>query len=372
MKKLGYYVFAIFYYLFRVCSIKKNKVFYIMTHDSSKGSNVGVVLERLKIAKRYEFYGIRKEDKKAGLSGMISFFILKPYHLATSSIVLQDNVFMPMAYLKFHKDVKIIQLWHGTGTIKKFGQSVNTGSLAQLEKRANSTITHLIVNSQLSKNESKEAFGVLEDKIYTFGLPRTDILFDLEKREEQLSQFYESYPKLKGKRIILYAPTFRDKEVNAPKLQLDINRLLDDLTEDYCIALRLHPFVAKAFYIEDISQYADRVINVSDYPDINGLMLASYLLITDYSSLIFEYCLLEKPMIFYPYDLDEFSNQGRGFYHDYKEYVPGPIVTDTVGLGVLIKKDQYDTKLINKFKNENYQYLDGKSTQRLWEEMNDK
>lgn len=380
MKKIGYLVFASFYYIFCMCPVKKNKVFYIMTHDSSKGSNVGVMIERLKEEGNYKFHGIAKEETKIikgkldqtgfgrfldKLLHCILFFTRKPYNLATSSIILQDNVFMPMAYIKFRKSVKVIQLWHGTGTIKKFGQSVNIGQVAKMEKNANETITHLIVNSELSKIQSKEAFGVEENRIKVLGLPRTDMFFDDDKKEWILNEFYGVYPQLKNKKIMLYAPTFRDEEIATPKVELDISYLLEHTPKDYVLALKLHPFVAHSFIMDTDSTYQDRIINVSNYHDINGLMLASYLLITDYSSIIFEYCLLQKPMIFFAYDLDYFTKDGRGFYENYEEYVPGPIVYSTQDLVAYLQKGEFDIKRGYQFMIENYKHTDGKATERI-------
>ena len=155
-----------------------------MTHDGSKDGNVAVVVDYLKKQdKDYSFQFIKKEDrrlvKKPGIwKGKLSFFIAKPYHLATSAYVLLDNTFLPMAYIRFSKRVRVVQLWHGTGTIKRFGQDVNTGQLKKLEYLANSRITHLIVNSEQSKKEYSGSFGVAEDKVFVYGLPRTDLFFD--------------------------------------------------------------------------------------------------------------------------------------------------------------------------------------------------
>ena len=122
--------------MFRLfCKINPKKVFGIMTHDGSKNGNVGVMLDYLREhGEGYIFHTIKKADRKMVkdfhiLKGKLSFFIVKPYHLATSRFVLMDNIFLPLAYLRFSKNVRVIQLWHGTGTIKRFGQDVNTGKI---------------------------------------------------------------------------------------------------------------------------------------------------------------------------------------------------------------------------------------------------
>lgn len=337
-----------------------------MTHDSSPGSSVGTVIEALrKKTDKYQYIYMKKSDRESAREHLVkefcSFFIVKAYHLATASYVLQDNIFLPIAYLRFSKSVKIVQLWHGTGTIKKFGQDANEGSLKKLEWKANQTITHLIVNSEYTKEQYAKSFGVPLERIFIWGLPRTDELFSDAVRAEKSQTFYEQYPNLTGKRLVLYAPTFRDQEVEDPKMELDIEYLEKNTSEDIVYLVKLHPFVAANFTRED----SERFVNVSSYGDINTLLFVSDILITDYSSIIFEYCILERPMIFYAYDLENFSENGRGFYEDYYSYVPGPVVTESVKIAELIDTGFDYSNRVKVFKKRSYSYLDGHSVQRF-------
>ncbi len=374
MKTIGYLIFAGFFYFFRLfSSIKPKKVFGIMTHDGSIDSNVGSMVDYLsQRGEGYYFHFIKKADRKGikdlrGWKSIISFFIVKPYHMATSKYILLDNIFLPMAYMKFSEKVLVVQLWHGTGTIKKFGQDVNTGRLKSLEKRANGCVTHLIVNSEETKTQYGEAFGISSDKVFVYGLPRTDIFFNQDKIEERRMKFYHQYPDLKGKKLILYAPTFRDEEQDKPMLALGLAKVHEDLPKDFILLLRLHPFVMEALSKDGlVLPEAENVVSMSSYPDINTLLLVSDYLITDYSSVIFEFCLMEKPMIFYAYDLEEFSDSGRGFYRPYEEYVPGPVVKDTEGVLAYLDEDNFDSGRVKAFVNDNYKYLDGKSAERLY------
>lgn len=374
MKTIGYLIFAGFYYLYRLfCPVNHKKVFCIMTHDSGRDDNVFALAEYLKQQKEgYTFHYIGKTDSASAKSlhimrGKLSFFIVKPYHLATASYVLLDNVFLPMAYINFRKEVKLIQLWHGTGTIKRFGQDVNKGRLGKLEKKANNRLTHLIVSSEATKAIYAKAFGIDEDKVFTYGLPRTDILLDRNRLQKRAVEFYRQYPQLAGKRLILYAPTFRDNERGDCRAITDIYKISRSLP-DYIILLRLHPHVAKVF--EKAEQLAagrsENLVSVSSYPDINTLLLVADCLITDYSSIIFEYCLLNKPMIFYAYDLEEFDKMGRGFYRNYKEYVPGPVAGNIDELVALIRNDRLPTDKLQNFVEEHYKYLDGRSCERIY------
>ena len=175
---------------------------------------------------------------------------------------------------------------------------------------------------------------------------------------------------LSGKKIILYAPTFRDDEVNNPKLHIDILKLLSKLDDDSIIFLRLHPFVSMAFSHKNIS---DRVVNVSDYSDLYELMAVSDGLITDYSSLIFDYCVLDRPMYFFADDIVDFGLNGRGFYLDYNKDLPGIIPMTEEELGDIISKDLLQgesekIKLIRReFVKKYYKWLDGNSAKRVYE-----
>lgn len=363
---MGYWIYAFFFYMFRLFPRKKGKVFCVMTHDGSAGSSVGVVVEALrKKSDYYQFVFMKKSDwenaKTHVIKAFCSFFIAKSYHMATASYILLDNIFLPMAYLRFNKNVKVVQLWHGTGTIKKFGQDSNVGEVKRLEYMANQKITHLIVNSEYTKVQYAKAFGVKADRVYIWGLPRTDELFSDSVKQKKIEKFYEQYPYLREKKLVLYAPTFRDREVEQPKMMLDVEYLENHTPEDVFYLVKLHPFVAKQYQNED----SKRFLNVSLYEDINTLLFVSDILITDYSSIIFEYAVLEKPIIFYAYDLDEFSEEGRGFYEDYKTYVPGKVVTETREIAELIQKENLSDEKIIKFKKESFAYLDGCSMKRL-------
>lgn len=375
-KTLGYYLFAIIYYICRPLPLKKRRVLAISTHDDGGGSNVSLVVKALQELKQgYTFSYITKGQTLEvkgfrSISGLLSFFFTKPYQLARAEIILLDNVFLPMAYLKVKDRVKVIQLWHGTGTIKKFGQDVNQGKLKRLEFKANQNITHLIVNSEETKKLYGKAFGVSSERIYSIGLPKTD---ELLERLTQKSNGQEDFEKKslylkhhipENAKLILYAPTFRDHERQDPKLFGRLEDILKILPAEYVLGLRLHPFVAEAFRDQPLP---DRTYQMSFEPDINSLILASDGLITDYSSILFEYCLLDKPMVFLAYDLEEFSDQGRGFYYDYKDYVPGPLVRTGAEAGRCFVKDDFDKDRICRFRERSYSNLDGNATNRLLE-----
>lgn len=113
------------------------------------------------------------------------------------------------------------------------------------------------------------------------------------------------------------------------------------------------------------SQDNDEFIDVTDYPEEKDLLLLADVLITDYSSIMIEYALLNKPIIFYPYDYEYYVKEERGFYFDYMDTVPGPIAHSPQDIVKIIKEKDYDFDKIKEFTKMEFDYLDGNSTNRI-------
>lgn len=367
MKEIGYHIFAFFYQILKLLPIKKNSAFLVMTHDGGREGNVGVTASYMRHFYHTKLYGLRRQDTefhgKEGIKRILRFFFLKPLQMARAEYIFMDNAFLPMAYLKIRSQTTVVQLWHGTGTIKKFGQDVNQGKLFELEKKANQNLDYVIVSSDATKELYAGCFGVAQDQVKVLGLPRTDLLFSQKELQKRRKQFLEQYPELENKKLILYAPTFRDQETEHPRMMLDLDQMAKNLPKEYCLGLRLHPFVARQFQMDE--RYQGKIYDFSTYDNLNTLLMSTDILISDYSSIIFEYCVFGRPMIFYAYDLEEFSDHGRGFYKDYESYVPGPVVRTTQELLDVVKDQKWDMNYLKKFFEQAYQYQDGRSTKRV-------
>lgn len=365
LKKIGYFLFALCFTMFRIAPLNRNKVFFVATHDDSEEGNIGIVagaIRRCMPEKKCVF--LTKGD---GIRHPFSFFFGKAFHMATAATIFLDNEFMPMAYTRISHRAKVVQLWHGTGTIKKFGLDSDTGEVARLAKKANRRLTHLIVNSEMTKKQYAGAFGVPVERIYMLGLPRTDLILNKEKMHQLGETFYRRYPELEGKHCSLYAPTFRDSEVDNPVIGLDFDSFLSCMKEDEVLLVRLHPHVAANCPISIWERYRGKIVNVSDYPGVATLMAVSQRLITDYSSIIFEYCLLDREILFYAYDYENFQKEGRNFYESYPDFVPGPVAYDQQELERLWCEHQLDHQQLQVFRKNMFRYLDQNATKRLLE-----
>jgi CDP-glycerol:poly(glycerophosphate) glycerophosphotransferase (EC 2.7.8.12) len=160
-----------------------------------------------------------------------------------------------------------------------------------------------------------------------YGYPRNDLMYHPEK-EKIASEIKRKLHIPEGKKTILYAPTWRDDEYYGRgeykfTLKLDLKLLKKELGNDYIVLLRTHYFIADKL---DVTGLEDFVVNVSNYDDITELYLISDILITDYSSVFFDYANLRRPILFYTYDLEKYRDMLRGFYLDIEKDLPGPLL----------------------------------------------
>lgn len=334
-----------------------------MIHQSHFQGNLRYIWEELQERDNFECSLISKDEYRSGtLKSLLNLFLVKTRQLATSQYIFLNDNFLPLAFMNFHPQSKVVQLWHAAGAFKKFGLSAPTDpNLVELEQKIALKLDYVVVSSQNVAPYYMEAFGVEEEKILPLGIPRTDYYFQEHDLESLRYKFEKLYPASKKKKLILYAPTFRED----PKLDenllnnLDMELFQEKLGEEYILAVRLHP------QINQEQELSPGVINLTDYPDEKELLLLTDILITDYSSIMVEYALLEKPMIFYPYDLEFYEFYERGFYHDYHELVPGPIARSNQELVDIIKENKYNLGKIRDFKKSQFDHVDGKSSRRV-------
>lgn len=291
------------------------------------------------------------------------------YHLATSRYFFIDDYYFPIYVVKPRKRTEIVQLWHAAGSFKKFGYSTlgkTFGSSSEYLKhvKIHSNYSKVIVSSSEVIPHYAEAFNMPAERIFPLGVPRTDFFFQSHKHKKIKARFYQKYPELKDKKLILYAPTFRGKshQQNEFHCPIDIHLLNQEIGDRYALLVHLHPYIRSGMNID--SRDKDFAYLMSGPFGIEGLMVLSDLLVTDYSSVIFEYSLLNRPMAFFADDLEDYLNE-RDFYHDYKEFIPGPIFTESKALAEWLKNGEFDLKGIEAFRDRFFEYTDGNASERV-------
>ncbi len=283
--------------------------------------------------------------------------------------------------IKKKKNQIYLQCWHGT-PLKKLRYDIEVkgavlNTISEIRKRNDLDaikFDYFISPSKFCTEKFISAFNLKklgkDNIIVEKGYPRNDYLFNYKK--EDIDKIKKLLKLPKDKKVILYAPTFRDNQHTSGvgytyNLGINFDKMQKELSKDYIILFRTHYFVSNSF---DFSKYDKFIYDVSKYDDINDLYIISDLLITDYSSVFFDFANLKKPMIFYMYDLDDYKNNLRDFYFDLN-ILPGPIVKQEDDLIKEIKNiDNYDELYHDKYIkfNEKFNYLDdGKSTERVVE-----
>lgn len=316
----------------------------------------------------YKFNYMFKKFKPSllGKADYLLHMIKAGYKMATSKYFIVDDYYFPVYVIKPRKGTKIIQVWHACGAFKKFGYDVLGKSYGASDSYIKDISIHknydaVTVSSINVAKHYASAFNMDENKVYATGVPRTDVFFSKESISQAKEKVYSTFPELKGKRVILFAPTFRGKgqtDVNF-NMTVDLRKISDSIGENDIFALKMHPFVKSRFK----NQFKN-IIDLSDYEDVNHLLMVADMLVTDYSSVIFEYSLMERPIVMYAPDKDEYIGE-RDFYFEYDSFVPGPIVNSTEEILEMINNKDFDLSRVKEFKNKFFDYHDGKSTERF-------
>jgi CDP-ribitol ribitolphosphotransferase len=295
-----------------------------------------------------------------------------PRLLARADVILLDD-YQPIIYrLPADPELRIVQLWHASGAFKTVGYSRigKPGGPSPFAKR-HKNYTHAIVSSQHDVPFYAEAFGIPEERVAPTGIPRMDRFFDEEQRSIGRRAATAAFPSIAGHRTILFAPTFRGSGPRRASYRYD---LIDFaalhaicVEKDAVMILKMHPFVREPWPIPDALR--DRLIDgTRDDIDVNDLLFAVDLLITDYSSIVFEFSTLLRPMLFFAYDLDEYV-VSRDFYVPFEEFVPGRIARTFEELLEALRRDDFEAEKVPIFARRHFDHLDGTATDRIIDEL---
>ena len=294
------------------------------------------------------------------------------YYLATSDVILLDDYYPEIYKFDYAKDVKVLQVWHACGAFKTLGfERVGKPGEPPFNTRVHKCYTHVPVSSEHSAKHHAEGFAIDERKFYPVGIPRTDIFFDDEYKKATRERMLDEFPACSSaKKVYLYAPTFRgDNVTNAyfPFDKFDLEKWGEFLEKEGSVLIvKLHPFVRKRVEIPE--RFKDRILDATDYREVNDILFIIDVLITDYSSIIYETSLLGKPMLFFAFDR-RYYEATRDFYEPYEELVPGRIVGDFDELLEAMEKEDYDFHKMDAFVRKNFKYTDGKSTDRVIDQL---
>ncbi|WP_162921735.1 CDP-glycerol glycerophosphotransferase family protein [Listeria costaricensis] len=295
------------------------------------------------------------------------------YHLNTAKVVIIDNYFPELASVEWRTDVTCVQIWHADGALKRFAWEDKTVSARSESdqkrfKAVYRSFQHVLVGSDEMTKIFKRSFLIEDDsRFLKLGVPSTDYFFDQEKIEKTRSDYRAKWA-TGSRKTVLYAPTFRDQELDSPQLLLDVQKAADMLGADYQLLLKLHPAISGNV---ELPQAKGNILLLDSQLPMKEVLAASDILLTDYSSTPFEFALLKRPIYFFAPDLEKYDKE-RGLVQGFEKMIPGPVYRSTEELVEAIKKEAADLKKIAHFGQKWNKFADGESGKRLVHYLKDK
>jgi len=300
-----------------------------------------------------------------GLLGKLSYMaslIRAQYHLATAGLFIVDNAYLPVHVRPHRKGTTVIQVWHAAGALKKFGVDIPAENRPIESRFIHKYYDWVIVGSADAVGPYASALRTDESRVIPLGIARTDFFFDEEAQAEFRKRFYRDHPELLGKRIALYAPTFRGYGKHKHLVDaLDAKALRERLPEDAALVYKMHPVLSQD---QTELQGFDAVLDSE--LGLNGVMTLADVLITDYSASIFEWALLRKPLILFAPDVEAYKKD-PGFYLDYPADLPGAFAQTTEEVAALLDEYEYDAGEYRDFIARYMRLADGNSSRRFVE-----
>lgn len=363
--------FLSFFYVRRKKSGKM--IAYLMSFPRNDNGLLFKMMEEFPENDIIIFYEVRCSDEAQRMSEKgfqiqsletsFYFFRIALFKLCQADILICDNYYAFLGAIQLRKSCKVIQLWHANGAIKCFGwQDQQTKKRSWLDQRRFTKVyqrfDEYIVGSKRMGAVFQRSYHAKPEQMQYLGYPRTDIFFDKEQIERRKYKLQEKYPELAGKKIILYAPTYRLKEEQE---LIDLTKLAEKFSQEYVLVIKAHPHTVQKF--AGNQEHSFYFSALSDYP-IEEILPITDCLITDYSSLPFDYSLVRPTgkIIFYWYDF-LFQSSQIGIQSDFPEWNPGTIVYSMEQLVLAI--DEPHIENFEKFNLEWNEFNDGHAAARF-------
>jgi teichoic acid ribitol-phosphate primase len=297
-----------------------------------------------------------------GLAGKLAYaarMVRGMYHLRTAGLVVVDNAWLPVHVAPHRPRTTVVQVWHAAGALKRFGYDT-----IEPPREPERTFLHrfydrVITSGEASRDPWSRALRTPLEHVLALGSARTDVFFDTEAIAAIRQRVIATHPALGGRRVITYAPTFRGRgRGKRPAGGLDARALRSALGPDDVLVLKSHPNLDAS--LVDTAGF-DVVVDPAE--DMNDLLLATDILVTDYSSSIFEWALLRRPLVLLVPDLAEYERD-PGLYLDYRTEMIGRQVLDTAGVAAAIRDGAFDPALYDVFIARHLGASDGRSSER--------
>lgn len=338
---------------------KENRILLMSETRSPIGGNLKALDERLKqrgLDKQYKIsYSFSKtlEYRKLGL---IINEIKLIWLISKQAFIFVDDYSPTFKFINLSKKTKLIQVWHAGVGFKSVGYARFGYAGPEPYNSCHRKYDYAIVGSKNLIPVYEEVFGIGREKLLPYGLPRLDNYLNEENMNKTKEKVYQEYAELKSHKIILFAPTYRgagQKQAYYPYEKLDLEAIFNLCNEeDYLFLIKMHPFIKAKIEIPE--KYQEKIKDFSDYADINDLLYITDILITDYSSNIYDYSLLNRPIILYAFDLDYYQLKDNSIQRPIKKYAPGKVCEEFWEVIETIKNKDFCLEKLKKYREENF------------------
>lgn len=367
--------------LFRMIPIKKNMVLFLSFHGRGFSDNPRALYEAMKKDARFQDYtfvwALRKNNRQTieGAKVIPYFTISYFYHLARAKYWI-CNCKLQSYIVRKRKQV-YLQTWHGT-PLKRLAHDIivpkgtlfyrtHMSATAMMKTYDNDVkkYTYMISPNQFCTKVFQSAFQIDRNRLIETGYPRNDYLSNVKQAD--IAHKREELHIPQGKKVILYAPTWRDNQYTVAgytfTLAVDFMKWKEMLDDEYVILFKPHYLITSSYQHEEA--YKGFVIDIAPSLDISELYIVADVLVTDYSSVFFDYAILKRPIYFYMYDIEQYADELRGFYLDIHKDLPGACFKVESAMLTAIKHHLFDYDRLQAF-NERFNHReDGCAAKRV-------
>jgi CDP-glycerol glycerophosphotransferase (TagB/SpsB family) len=282
------------------------------------------------------------------------------FYLRTAGLFVVDNAYLPIHVAPHRKGTTVVQVWHAVGALKRFGVDTAVPPAEPERTFLHRHYDYAVVSSEATRRPAAAALRTPVERVLALGAPRTDFFFDQAAMAATREQLLAAYPQLVGRRVVLYAPTFRGRgRQKSAAPGLDAARLRAALPASYALVLKTHPNLDPG-----ATPRSGYDVVIEPVFEINELFTVADILVTDYSSSIFEYALLRRPLVLLIADLDEYERD-PGMYLDVRTEMIGTQVADTQGVIEAIQGERFDLAAYEAFIERHLGACDGQASERL-------
>lgn len=345
-----------------LCPKKTKKKVLFMSREANEPSVDFMLLEDCISRRHPDFKTVmlcrRMVPGRKGAVPYLFHILKQTKELASSRIVILDTYNIPASMLKHRKGQKIVQIWHSIGTMKKNSYSILDQPEGRSSKVAYAMDMHknydlIFCAGEGYRDYLAESFGYPADALTVMPLPRVDILRDKGHQAKLKADILEKHPELKGGKVIVYAPTFRQRDDE----QEPFRKAVQELREAVAAYGGKYRLVVKAHPISPVES------DCSEYSTMDMLSVADYF-ISDYSCSVYEAGVMGIPFFFYAYDYEDYMSR-RSVYIDYPRDLPGGMHRDAASILEIIDSGSFDSAEMKAFIGKYVELPEGSATEEM-------